>query len=223
MAPAVLIGCMHRLPIGRLLLMLVAILVAWVWWSHRAVHHAPGVLVADAPVQVAVPSGVIGEREGFELKAVAQYALRGRVLGTKRYYGGVQAPLVPIDVAVGWGKMSDQAIVDQLTLTMGNRVFFYEWRNQPPIPKDEIMRSAANNHVIAANAHIASAVRDLHIGQIVEMRGWLVDASGRGGFRWATSRQRDDNGNGACELFLVEELQAWNEPPKAPMQLASRK
>jgi hypothetical protein len=52
------------------------------------------------------------------------------------------------------------------------------------------------------------------------MKGWLVDATGPNGFRWPTSRRRDDTGNGACELFYVEEVHAWDRPPAIPAQLA---
>lgn len=197
---------MHRLPIGRTILLFIVATITWWWWSSRPIRHAPGVLVANPPVQEDQPPQELGEINDFHLTAFARYTLRGRVLGWKRYHGGIQARLVPVDVAVGWGRMSDQVVLDQLVLTMGNRFFFYEWQGQPPLAQDEIMRSAANNHVVAASDEVARAVDRLHVGQLVEMRGWLVDATGPDGFRWRSSRRRDDTGNGACELFLVEQV-----------------
>jgi hypothetical protein len=210
---------MSRFPVGRSILLGCTALVVGLWWTHRPLHHPPGVLVTEPPMQVNVPAGELATREGFRLTAVARYALRGRVLGTKRYHGGVQAPLVPVDVAIGWGRMSDQAVLDQLDVTMGNRFFFYEWRGSPPIPQDEIKCSAANNHVISATDQVRSRIAHLRIGQIVELQGWLVDADGPNGFHWPTSRRRDDTGNGACELFYVEEAQAWDEPPTFAMKV----
>ncbi|MEQ1862280.1 MAG: hypothetical protein ABMA13_20370 [Chthoniobacteraceae bacterium] len=208
---------MHRLPIGRsILLLIVATCVGW-WWSSRPIRHAPGVLVAEGPVQKVGKPPVLDERNGFQLLPVARYELRGRVLGTKRYRSGIQSRIVPVDVAVGWGRMSDQAVLDQFTLTMGNRFFFYEWRGQAPLARAEIQRSASNNHIIAANKNVAAAVKALRVGALVEMRGWLVDAAGPDGFRWPTSRRREDSGNGACELFYVEEVRSAVAPVAAPM------
>jgi len=198
--------------------LIVCALIAWAghaWWSSRPLRQAPGVLVPEAPVQEGTPAQVI-QRGDFRLTAIARYKLRGRVLGKKRYWDKPQNQLVPIDVAVGWGRMSDQAVLDGFSdFTMGNRFFFYEWQRQPPIPREEIARSAANNHVIPADDTVARGIRGLRRGQIVEMQGWLVEADGPGGFRWVSSRRRDDTGNGACELFFVEQIATWDTPPPA--------
>lgn len=177
--------------------------------------HPNGILVPEAPVQVGIAPMAVGERDGFKLTAVAAYNLRGRVLGTKRYHSGIQSTLVPVDVAVGWGKMSDQGVLDRLRLAMSNRFFFYRWEDTPPIPEAELLRSAANNHIVSANETITTGIRKLRVGQIVEMRGLLVDVTGPEGFVWPTSRRRDDTGNGACELFMVHELYTWNSLAEA--------
>lgn len=197
---------MHRLPVGRAILLLIVSVAAWWWWSSRPIRYAPGVLVAESPVQEEQSARWLGEVDEFRIIGVARYTLRGRVLGRKRYHSGIQSRLVPVDVATGWGRMSDQAILDQFELTMGNRFFFYEWRGQPPLPQDEIMRSASNNHVIAASDAVAKSIARLRLGELIEMSGWLVDAERADGFRWRSSRRRDDTGNGACELFYVERV-----------------
>jgi hypothetical protein len=117
---------------------------------------------------------------------------------------------VPYDVALGWGPMSDQAVLDRLSITQGNRFFFYEWQDEPPIPEGDMARHAANNHLIAANPRIAATIRKLRAGQVVKLRGYLVNATKPDGFRWATSLTRSDSGNGACEVFYVEAAEAGN-------------
>ena len=44
------------------------------------------------------------------------------------------------------------------------------------------------------------------------MRGYLVNVGGPDGFSWNTSLRRDDTGNGACEVFYVESVEAKPEP-----------
>jgi hypothetical protein len=190
-----------------------ALTVALAWWLWPAgeLRHAPGVRVTAEPVQQAISPRALAEVKDYALTAVASYTLQARVLHTKRYWSSGD-DLVPYDVAVGWGPMSDQAVLDRLSISQGNRFFFYEWQNQPPIPRNEIEQHAANVHLIAANRKIASAVQGLRRGVFVSMRGYLVNVTGPNGFHWNTSLRRDDTGDGACELFYVESIEAQNEP-----------
>ena len=121
-------------------------------------------LVASEPEQRLIPARPLGDFHGFKLTAVATCALQARVLHTKRYWAQGSA-LVPCDVALGWGRMSDQAVLDELTVSQGNRFFFYEWRNAPPIPEKEIAGHAANNHLIAASPQVAAVIRRLRAGR----------------------------------------------------------
>ena len=198
----------------KLIVFIALIASVFVFWPWLQVKQPPGVLVQGMPSQKEIAPRPLPNVEGWKLTAVAEYKLHARILGTKTYHSGVQSSLVPTDVAVGWGKMSDSAVLDHLSLSMGNRFFFYEWSNTPPISQDEIKISAANNHVIAANDEVRSAVRWLRVGQIVTMKGYLVNATKQDGFNWSSSLRRDDTGNGACELFYVESVKLANSVMK---------
>jgi len=191
------------------------------FWPWRPIVHPAGVLTAEEPEQRNCPPRSLGEFKGYGLTAVASYALRARVLHTKRYWID-RDDLVPYDVALGWGRMSDQAVLDRLNISQSNRFFFYEWRDEPPIPEQEIVCHSSNNHVIAANSVVARVISSLRSGQIVSMKGWLVDVSGPDGFHWFTSTRRDDTGNGACEVFYVESAVARDEPGEAPVAKPKR-
>ncbi len=196
-----------RMPSGTFVkLGLVAAAIGAMWWFSpgRSIAHAPGVLVAVEPRQTSLPGFSIPDIAGWKLRAVADYELRGRVLGTKRYHSGASADLVPVDVAIGWGPMSDTRMLDALTFSMGNRFFFYEWENRPPLSDEEILRNVSNNHVIAANDQVRNTIANLRPGHLIYFRGYLVDATKPGEGSWVTSRRRDDRGNGACEIFYVE-------------------
>jgi hypothetical protein len=207
-------GCFPESMFKRLRksLIVFVLLAGAAWWhlSHRPIRHEPGVLVPNAPVQKDITAKAIGMVGDWHVTAVAEYSLQGRVLGTKRYHSGPQADLVPVDVAVGWGRMSDQAVLDWLKISMANRFYFYEWKDNPPIPQDEIKVSSANNHVIAANDDVRKVIGGLRVGQIVTLKGWLVNANGPEGATWNTSLRRDDTGNGACEVFYVASAKAAN-------------
>jgi hypothetical protein len=172
-------------------------------WPKRMVWRSPGIIAPREPMQQMVPPRVLGAVHGYTLTALAGYAIEARVLHTKRYWGE-GADLVPYDVALGWGPMSDQAVLDQLEIQQSNRFFFYRWSGAPPIPQGEIVCHASNHHLIAADAAVAKTIGDLRAGEVVRLRGYLVQVSRPDGFRWVSSLTRTDSGNGACEVFYVE-------------------
>ena len=185
--------------------------VVWWLWPAGELRHPPGVRLDREPAQQAITPQEVGNFKNYKITAVATYEIEARVLHTKHYWADGN-DLVPYDVAVGWGAMSDQAVLDRLSVSQCNRFFFYEWQNPPPIAVSEIECHAANMHVIAANKEVASAVRRLRRGEFVAMRGFLVNVGGPDGFYWNTSLRRDDTGNGACEVFYVESIEAKAEP-----------
>ena len=166
---------------GHLQKLVVWLLIAggiWWLWPAGELRHEPGVRLEREPEQQTIAPQVVANFKKYTITAVAAYAIEARVLRTKKYWADGN-DLVPYDVAVGWGAMSDQAVLDRLSISQGNRFFFYEWQNPPPIAPDEIMTHAANMHVIAANKEVAKAVKRLRRGQFVAMRGYLVNVGVR--------------------------------------------
>ena len=189
------------------------LLALFIWWICPAgeLRHPPGVRIDAEPLQTDIPARPLGQLHGYHITAVASYQISARVLHTKHYWADGN-DLVPYDVALGWGLMSDQGVLDQIEITQGNRFFFYQWHNEPPLPLPDIICHASNNHLIAADSTVASAIAHLRRGQFVQMRGYLVNVTRPDGFHWNTSLTRTDHGNGACEVFYVEAITATDDP-----------
>lgn len=144
--------------------------------------------------------------DDYRLVPLAHFALDARVLHRKVYRWDPRASLVPVDLALGWGPMSDQRVLDQVSITQSMRFYWFEYKPPPPIPKDEIITHSTNVHIIPATPTIASQCKSLRTGQLVHLSGDLVEASGHGLGTWRSSLSRTDTGNGACELMYVNEL-----------------
>ena len=172
------------------------------WWVGRPVKQSPGVLVSAEPAQT-VPGGTTPfDKPGYQIKPLAKYEIKARVLSSERYRWDAGADLVPIDLAVGWGAMSDTAVLDKLDISQSGR--WYQWRAQAfPIPPEEITRLSANMHLIPADKSVAKQISRARNGQVVTMKGYLVEARRADGFVWASSLTRTDSGAGACELMWV--------------------
>jgi len=119
------------------------------------------------------------------------------------------AGLAPVDLGLGWGPLSDSAMLEGLEFSQMGRFFYWQPRKADfPLPKSVLISHMAQMHVIPADKDIESRLKKLRPGQIVTASGYLVDVRGPGGFAWNTSLSRTDTGDGACELFWVEVLNA---------------
>jgi len=179
---------------------------AYFYW-HRPIRYPAGVLIPSEPQQSAPSDSTSSfERGPFHLKPLAHFALDARVLHRKSYHYDRQSALAPIDLALGWGPMSDQSVIDRIEISQSMRFFWYEYHLPPPIPIDQIISHASNFHIIPATPAIERQCNSLRIGALIRLNGELVEATGPGIGTWRSSLSRTDSGNGACELIWVEEL-----------------
>lgn len=189
-----------------IVLVAVALVVAYQNWRQRPVVHDPGILVNLNPVQKNVAAAIPFRHEEFSVTPRAEFDIQARVLGRETYSFGMESELSPIDLALGWGKMSDQAVIDRMEIRQGGRWYFTRYDLPPPIPEQEIIRNSANMHMIPANKSIAAALKTIRPGEVIRIRGHLVDVDHESGWKWRTSLTRNDTGQGACELIYVEDV-----------------
>lgn len=175
------------------------------WWHGRPVETGPGVLAPDTPEQVDLDAPARLQRGDISLLTRAHFDVTARVLAREDYSHDSGAALAPTDLALGWGRMSDSAVLKQIRISQSGR--FYYWHVQDfPIPRREIETHSANMHMIPADAGVRAMLERVRTGQVVHIEGFLVDASRPDGWHWDSSLTRDDTGNGACELIYVESL-----------------
>lgn len=185
----------------------VVLLVAWRDWSGREIIHQPGILVSEAPRQQALDESEpirVGE---FRLSRRASFDLQARVLSREDYWWGTESDLSPIDLALGWGVMSDQAVLDRIDISQGSRWYFTRYELPPPIPDREIIRHSGNMHMVPDGPAVLRELKKVRAGDIIRGRGYLVDVDHDSGFYWRTSLRRDDTGGGSCEIFYLEQFE----------------
>ena len=193
----------------KFLVAVVLLLVLWggaSWWRHHPLHPPPGVIAPDEPEQDNIEDGAKLHHGDVTLTTRARFILTARVLSRADYSWGADAKLIPEDLALGWGRMSDSTVLASIDISQSDR--FYYWHvKQFPIPRREIETSSANMHMIPADAGVLRELKEVCVGELVHIEGFLVDASRPGGWHWNTSMTREDVGAGACELVYVESLQ----------------
>ncbi|MEO7433539.1 MAG: hypothetical protein ABIR62_16320 [Dokdonella sp.] len=177
------------------------------WWIHRPIVRPAGMLVESEPRQTEPVDRSVLHHGDYALTPLADYDIEALVLSREDYSMDAGSALAPTDLAVGWQRMSDSAVIEGLDISQSARFFTYRWSNQPPIPPTEIARSASNMHLIPANDSVARDLARVRVGNVVHMTGELVEARGSDGWTWRSSLRRDDTGGGACELMRVESIE----------------
>ena len=182
----------------------VALFAVWQIVSSRPIHRDPGEIAADDPLQSDLEAPQTVTRGDFQVVAQAQFSAEVRVLGRERYRLGALADVSPLDIAVGWGPMSDSAVLADIDISQSGRFYFWHYDDEPPIPTQEIESHSANWHLVPANDVVWRKLSGLRVGDVVKLDGMLVNLDNPELGTMATSLRRDDTGAGACEIIYVE-------------------
>lgn len=206
-APAVMRGLFMSKAASSLIKLVVFTLIVgglYVMFIHEdRVVLPPGVRAANEPVQFNIDPLVVYEDDDHQITAVAEFSLQAKVLGRKRYRTGQESSVSPLDLAMGWQRMSDQSVVDEIDISQHGR--WYTWRTDSlPIPLRDIERCSANMHMIPKDDRVRKKLLAVRTGEIVFIEGYLVNVWASDNWTWNTSTTRDDTGGGACEIIWVE-------------------
>lgn len=184
----------------------VLILSIWiVFFKDNTVDYGSGVLAPNEPIQNKLASAKSFIFKDYIFIPLATFEINAKVLSKENYSHGRESELSPLDLALGWGKMSNKDVTQGLDISQSGR--WYRWSTDKlPIPKREIETHSANMHLIPMTEDLKDRAMSIREGDIVSIKGKLVSISAKDGWRWKSSLSRTDIGKGACELIFVEEL-----------------
>ncbi len=157
------------------------------------------------PIQTKLDTPYTFSFKGQKITLLAQFDIEAKVLSREDYSLDEASALSPVDFALGWGRMSDEKVTENLNISQSRR--WYRWHTDEfPIPRREIERSSANMHMVPATHKIEAILDDVDEGDIVHIRGYLMRADTAEGRHWVSSLTRDDTGGGACEVVFVQDI-----------------
>ena len=190
-------------------LAILILVLIYFFYPETVITFPPGLTAPDQPKQTDLTSKKEWKVGEFKIEALAEYDIKARVLSRNNFSMGEESELSPFDLALGWGPMSDQSVIDKIDVSQRNR--WYNWYSDHlPIPIREVSLNSANVHIIPKDETIEEKFDKVYKGSLVEMKGYLVKVTKADGWRWISSLKRDDTGGGSCELFWVEEVYVMN-------------
>jgi hypothetical protein len=196
---------MWRHPILKVFLVSYIVWGAWHWNANRPVRAPDGVLAEGEPQQTMIPEQRL-QIGRWTLTMRATYQLTARVLAREPYHFDAMSDLVPEDLALGWGPMSDNSVLRTIDISQSNRFYYWRASSATRLARETIISHSANTHVIPQTPAIARALARLRPGEVVTLSGDLVDAVRDDGRSLKTSLVRTDTGAGACEVMLVTDV-----------------
>lgn len=93
-------------------------------FSQRPVSRGIGVVASQQPSQRSIQQQSSSQQSfihnGYQITPLEDFSIEAHVLATKDYTFGREADLSPLDLALGWGAMSDEAVLSKINISQRN-------------------------------------------------------------------------------------------------------
>lgn len=154
------------------------------------------------------------EARGHEIRLTprASYRITAYAVDTSRTLLDEWDFALPMDLALVWGPVADPAVLGKMKFHLSGRYVSW-WSEDASLSPQVIQTHVANHHLVPASDDVAREMKRVRKGDLVTLRGKLVDVeildrTGKSQFRSRTSLSRSDVGSGACEQVWVEAIEA---------------
>lgn len=157
---------------NKLLLIIFLILSGLIYTRQTQgwVNYDKKVIIHQIPLQEETDRPPF-EHKGFTITPKSAFQIEARVLSKRRYLWGDGSELAPVDLALGWGPMSNYHVLKHLKISQFNRWYSYRYK-QPPIPKQDIISHSANMHLIPADKQAEKTIKSARRGEVVSIKGY---------------------------------------------------
>ena len=140
------------------------------------------------------------------IKTIAKYKISAVILSKKRYATEWTSKISPLDLALGWGKVSEPENYEHINVRQTMRWYQYKTDRKCEVTLHYISQHSSNHHIIPANDNIRNAILFAKKHDKIYLEGYLVNVSGKyrnGNVHWRSSLTRTDTGKGSCEILYV--------------------
>jgi hypothetical protein len=161
---------------GIVALALLIIALIYFFYPETVITYPAGITAPDQPKQINISETREWNLDEFRFKALAEYQIKARVLSRNNFSVGKESEISPFDLALGWGPMSDQSIIDKIEISQSNR--WYHWQADVlPIPSREVSLNSANVHIIPKDETVEEKFDNVYKGSLIEIKGYLVEVT----------------------------------------------
>jgi hypothetical protein len=158
----------------------------------------------EIPVKLSAPKDT-------QIIGTNTYEITAMIVSRSRYYFDPSSTYSPVDFALAWGNLTTKENLDKISYSQWGR--WYRTRYPEGVDGNEVSLHSANTHIIPeyGKPSLKNKLLDFNEGDVVKLKGYLVDINADSGFEWHSSLTRSDTGDGACEVFYVTEASLAND------------
>lgn len=174
-------------------------------------------LAPDEPQQYDLDRPETFSFKGYQIHELASFKVRA-VLLSKRYYSSDsdahRSVLSPGDFSIGWGPMSNPAVLKNFTYFQKNRFLYYASYESFVHEglRLKVDSHLANVHLIPANDSITAALNSVNPRDVVVLEGSLVEVFFNKQRIWKSSMVNTATGDGACKLLFLRRMEWYSHP-----------
>ena len=146
-----------------------------------------------------------------EIKTIAKYKISAVILSKKQYATEWTSKISPLDLALGWGKVSEPENYKHIKVRQTMRWYQYKIDRECEVTPHYISTHSSNHHIIPANDNIRNAILFAKKHDKIYLEGYLVNVSGRyrnKNVHWRSSLKRTDTGKDSCEIMYVTSVKS---------------
>ncbi len=193
---------------GSLLWIILASIGAIWWFNHCPVTPTPGQTAPNDPIQTEVHDIKPWAHKGFTITPLMRYEITARILHRQEYHFDEVSNIAPLDLALGWGPLSDPQNYRQIHFSQEGRWYEYSYDGSVPgTITSRLVHCTKNHHLIPADDDVKKELLALRENQTVRLKGYLIEATNAKGYDWRSSLLTDDTGGGSCKVVWVDEVE----------------
>lgn len=150
--------------------------------------HGPGVVAKKSPKITRLTWHKPFEFKGAKITPVKRIQGEIRVIKRKRYFFDKYEKYAPVDALVSWGKMSDERNLEFIHADLSGRGYDFEL-SRPPLDQEQIIYQSDLWHLIPSTRRMDEEIKKLRNGNIIRVKGLLVDVTFENDFTWKTAKE----------------------------------
>lgn len=192
----------------KYLVFCVCIAAGYVVYTTFPIDRGPGIMAKDEPKITRITWQEPFTFKGATLTPQKLIEAEVRIVKRKRYFFDPFSKFSPVDAVVGWNEMSDQRNLDYIYFSLDDRDFELDL-TRPPLKLSQIKGESDFWHFIPSTVQIDEELKKLRDGNIIKVKGMLVDMSHETLFNYSTRTTLTDNVKKKAFLVWVEDIQVW--------------
>lgn len=149
----------------------------------------------------------------FNVKPVAEYEITGLIVShnnttsiSDMYHDAKSVDFK--DLCLVWGNNVRSDIYKKVNFTSAPWTCYFKTDTREQFKQFDKLQ-ISNNHILTGKKEIRELIKNMTIGDQIALRGWLVNyaPSQYPDYKRESSLVRTDIGNGACEVFFIEQAE----------------